>query len=454
MEIRPQPGPQEAFLASPADIAIFGGAAGGGKTMALLMEPLRHVTTNKAFAAVCFRRTTTQVRNPGGLWDASMRIYPLVGGRPISNTLEYRWSDGGVVKFAHLETEAAVMNWHGSEVPLLLFDELTTFTSQQFWYLLSRNRSTSGVRPYVRATTNPDADSWVAELIAWWIDQKTGYPIPERSGVIRWFVRVNDVLYWADTAAELMAQFPGQMPKSLTFIAAKLDDNPALTKADPGYRANLMAMSRVNRERLLGGNWKVRPAAGMIFPRHEVTLIDALPTDVRAWCRRWDLAASVPSEDNADPDWTAGVLMGRRESGRIVIADLIHMREIAANVRKGIRNTASLDKARHKNVMTVLPQDPGQAGKDQAQSLVTHLAGFRVKVVRETGDKQVRAEPLSAQWQAGNVDVLRAPWTEALLTEMDGFPAAKHDDIVDAASGAFAELAGSTVLERARALAS
>src|SRR3954467_10979635 len=81
--IGPQPGPQTAFLASPADIAIYGGSAGGGKTWALLMEPLRHVV-NPQFGAVFFRRTLVQVRNEGGLWDESEKLYPNLQAKPRS----------------------------------------------------------------------------------------------------------------------------------------------------------------------------------------------------------------------------------------------------------------------------------------------------------------------------------------------------------------------------------
>lgn len=80
IEIKPQEGPQEQFLASAADIAIYGGAAGSGKTWGVLLEPLRHVTETPDFYAVFFRRNTTHIRNPGGLWDASMKLYPLTGG--------------------------------------------------------------------------------------------------------------------------------------------------------------------------------------------------------------------------------------------------------------------------------------------------------------------------------------------------------------------------------------
>src|SRR5436305_14925946 len=72
------------------------------------------------------------------------------------------------------------------------FDELTHFTAHQFFYMVSRNRSTCGVRPYIRATCNPDADSWVADFLAWWIDPQTGLPIPERAGVLRYYIRVAE----------------------------------------------------------------------------------------------------------------------------------------------------------------------------------------------------------------------------------------------------------------------
>ncbi len=125
--IAPQPGPQAAFLASPADIAIYGGAAGGGKTWALLAEPLRHIA-NPGFGAVVFRRTTVQVRNEGGLWDESERLYPLLGGKGFSSALEWRFPSGASVRFAHLEHDRNVYDWQGAQAPLIAFDELNQFT--------------------------------------------------------------------------------------------------------------------------------------------------------------------------------------------------------------------------------------------------------------------------------------------------------------------------------------
>lgn len=453
-EIRPQPGPQEVFLSSPADIAIYGGAAGSGKSWSILMEPLRHVTTNREFAAVCFRRNLTQVKNPGGLWDESLKLYPYLAGTPISHIYEWKWSGGGKVKFAHLEHEDTVLDWQGSQIPLLLFDELTHFSQSMFFYMLSRNRSMCGVRPYVRATCNPDADSWVAEFISWWIDQDTGYPIYERSGKLRWFIRLYDSIIWADTREELIEKYgPDTEPKSVTFVPAKLEDNQELMKADPGYRANLMAMSRVERERLLHGNWKIRPASGMYFRRSEVTIIDTIPTDVIGWVRRWDLAATEPSESNPDPDWTAGVLMGKRPNGKFVIAHVVRDRIKSAKVRELVKRMAVNDEALFQQVLNrkilvkvVIPQDPGQAGVDQADSYVKELVGHNVKTIRETGDKIVRADPYAAQWQAGNVELVKGPWNEAFLAEHESFgDGVGHDDQVDAGAGAFIELIGNNV---------
>ena len=442
LAIRPQAGPQEQFLASSADIVIYGGAAGGGKSWGLLMEPLRHVTTNQHFAAVFFRRNTTQIRNPGGLWDESRTLYPLLSAKPLKHQLEWRWPFGGLVKMAHLEHESTVYDWQGAQIPLICFDELTHFTKAQFFYMLSRNRSTCGVRPYIRATTNPDADSWVRELIAWWIDDETGLAIPERSGVIRWFVRINDAIVWADSAEELRERYGADVePKSLTFIAAKLEDNKILQAKDPGYKANLMAQNAVERARLLAGNWKIRPAAGLYFQRTWVRIVDAAPADLDV-VRYWDLAATEKIETN-DPDWTVGIKLGRsRSTGRFILLHAVRLREGPHKVRQAIVNTAAAD---GRGVFIRLPQDPGQAGKDQVQGYVTDLAGYSVQTRRETGDKITRFSPFSTQAEAGNVDVLRGDWNTVVFDALEAFPEAAHDDDVDACSGAFAHFVQPTV---------
>jgi predicted phage terminase large subunit-like protein len=438
----PQPGPQEMFLNCTADIALYGGAAGGGKTYALLLENMKD-TDNPKFGSVIFRRSMAQITTEGGLWDNTMDLYPRKGAMPkLTPRPTMLFPSGAKVAFAHLQYDETVLDWQGAQIPLICFDELTHFTRKQFFYMLSRNRSMSGAKSRIRATTNPDADSWVGDFIEWWIDDK-GYPIPERSGVIRYFVVVSDEVLWADSAQELVNSYGIKIEhvKSFTFIASSIYDNRILLEKDPGYLANLNALSTVEKGRLLQGNWKIKPSAGMYFKRDQAQLVAVPPSRIVKVCRAWDLAATIPTPENPSPDATAGVMIGKLADGRFIVLDVDHARLIASGVRTKIKNVAVADKNDYGNVKIRLPQDPGQAGKEQAQSYVTHLAGYSVKTQRVTGDKITRAEPFSSQWQAGNVLVLARPWNDAYFTELESFPTGAHDDMVDASSDAFTEIA-------------
>ena len=429
---------------------IYGGAAGGGKSWALLYEPLRHVD-NPDFGVVLFRASMTQITEQGGLWDESMKLYTLFPrARPIKSPKPYwKFPSGAKISFRQIARDADVYDWQGTQIALIEFDELTHFTEFEFFYMLSRNRSMCGVRPYVRASCNPDADSWVASFLSWWIDQDTGYAIPERSGKIRYMGRVNEQIFWGDTVDEVIDHARDADPdmkleahevKSVTFILSTIQDNQALLKADPGYMANLKALSIVERERLLYGNWKIKAAKGLFFPRPAIgELLEDVPSDVVRWVRGWDLAAT-DTDEGGDPAYTASVLLGKRRDGSYVIADATNNRLRADKVRAMVKQCAAADKAQYKRVRIRMSQDPGQAGKEQAQSYVKMLAGFSVSVVKESGNKEARAEPFAAQWQAGNVKVVAGAWTETLLGQYESFPESKFKDLVDSGSNAFNEL--------------
>ena len=443
MILRPQKGPQEQFLATRADIAIYGGAAGGGKTYALLLEPLRHMNV-EGYSATIFRKNATQITIDGGLLDESMQIYGLLRSAVYKASPKPHWILGGKAKvsFMHIDGDRDLPKWQGSQICFLGFDELCHFSEMQFFYMLSRNRSTCGVKPYVRATCNPDVDSWVAKFISWWIDQETGYPIPERSGVLRYFCRDNAEVKWGDSPEELSEKYgvKPELCKSVTFIASSIYDNKILLERDPSYLANLHGLSLVERERLLKGNWKIRPDAGYYFKRSKIgQMLSAVPADIVRWVRAWDLAATVSIEDE-DSACTAGVLMGKRKDGRIFVADVINVRENGADVRRLIKNTALSDNALYGNVTIRLPQDPGQAGKDQIQSFVRMLGGFHVVTAIESGDKVTRAEPFSSQWLAGNVGIREAEWNDEYFRQLENFPVSKLKDMVDASANAYLEL--------------
>lgn len=442
IQITPQPGPQTQYAECAADVVFYGGSAGGGKSYALLLDPLYEVNNSK-FGAVIFRRTTKQITSEGGLWDTATDLYSPIGAKMLqSPSLCATFPSGMKVTFAHMEYEKNRYDWQGSQIPLIGFDEVTHFTWKQFIYMLSRNRSTSGVPGRIRATCNPDPDSWVRKWIDWWIGED-GYAIAERSGVIRYFIMQGDDIIWADTKQELIEEYPNSLPKSFTFIRSSIYDNKILLESDPNYLANLEALTRVEKERLLGGNWNIRPSAGTYFKREQFEIVDVPQLSNAKIVRAWDLAATKRTEDaeakerkSSDPDYTASVKMIKSDECYYVM-DVCRFREDAPLVARNIKNVATQDGVRCK---VRLPQDPGQAGKSQAKSLTASLAGFPVVFYPVTGSKEHRATPLASQVQAGNVKLVRGKWNEEFLNELENFPEGVHDDMVDAAADAFDEL--------------
>jgi hypothetical protein len=448
--IGPQPGPQSQFLGTSADIAIYGGAAGGGKSFALLLEPLRH-HENPRFGGVIFRRTSPQLTGAGSLWEEASALYRQVGARMIqSPTLEAQFQSGALLQFLHLQHAHDVFDHQGKQYAFIGFDELTHFEASQFWYMVSRLRSMSGVRPYMRCTTNPDPDSFVRELIDWWIDEN-GQAIPERSGALRWFVRLGNALHWADSQDELRRQFPGQEPISLTFISARLEDNPALTQVDPGYRARLMAMPEVERERLLGGNWDVRPDAGKYIKQEY-------------FARRWseqprtmnifmasDFAVTEPTSESHQPDFTEHGVFGVTPEDDLVVLDWWFGQTSA-----DVWIEALLDKvARWK------PQvwfgEGGVIRKAVEPFLVKRMRERRVYCRTEwlstaTGSRErsaskqgyadrskqakaIRGRAFQARAAMGKVLFpANAEWTDRVIAQCVGFPGTRLDDAFDVLS--------------------
>lgn len=206
----------------------------------------------------------------------------------------------------------------------------------------------------------------------------------------------------------------------------------------------------VELERTLGayataGQLQQRPAPrdGGLFKPSWFQPIATMPADVMRTVRAWDLAATARTMTN-DPDWTAGVRMSRTAGGLYIVEGVRRFQGSPMEVEGALIQQASID---GKGVTVRLAQDPGQAGKAQANMLVGKLAGYPVKVERPTGDKATRAAPFASQAEAGNVRILvtgdpaRDAWVQPFLDELALFPAGSHDDQVDAAADAFSELA-------------
>lgn len=448
--IGPQPGrdggigPQGKFLATPADIAILGGAYGGGKTFAGAVLDHARWAHVRGYRGIVFRKiggdTLTQI------WDETEKVFPLLGGiaRRTKDKGRWRFPSGARVQISDL---AKLETHRGPRYTVVTFEELTQFLEKEFWFLFGRLGSTCGVRPYMRATTNPQAEGWVRDLLAWWIDPETGFPIPERDGVLRWFVRKSDgTLDWGNTREEVLARNPRKTPISLTFIRATLADNPILDAADPDYRAKLEALPAAERAAALEGNWNARDAAGDYFKKEWFVPSERPPGRVRRKVRAWDLAATSPSKENPDPDFTRGTLWYECEGpdGQPIywLGDLRWIRSGPGEVQALVKRTAIDD---GKDVEVGLFQDPAQAGKAQAYSFVGVLTGYQTQFIRANENKITFAKvwsPLVKHqrvYYRPGMDDLPSFFSEAHL-----FPVGQHMDWIDSGSCAFQVFTGST----------
>mgnify|MGYP001010736393 CR=1 FL=1 len=417
---RPNPGPQTRFLASRANETLYGGAAGGGKSAALIACPLRWVH-RPTYRGLYLRREATYL---GDAVDKSRRLFPSLGGALVqSPRIEWRFPSGATLWMGHCQTDADIANYDSFEFSEILFDELTHFTEKQYRGIRGRLRSTDPVLPcWSRAATNPGGvgHEWVKARFGAWLDPK--HPRPAAPGEVRWYLGDREVP--AGTRDAL----------SRAFIPARLSDNPFIGDA---YRAQLQDLDPVRRAQLLEGDWEAAYGEGKLFHRDWWAILDALPSDVEATVRAWDLGATT------DGDPSRGVLMHRRPLGitpRWVVSDVVTVLGPPHEVDAAIKRTAILDGT---GVPIVLPQDPGQAGIDQVRRYGRELEGWTVIPRRPTADKVTRAGPWSSQVGARNAGLVRGPWTAAFVAEHHAFPDGPHDDQVDAASDGFAVLTAS-----------
>jgi predicted phage terminase large subunit-like protein len=232
----------------------------------------------------------------------------------------------------------------------------------------------------------------------------------------------------------------GFEPKSATFISARVTDNQILLKQDPAYLSNLKSLPLVERERLLNGNWNIRAAAGNYFRREWFSFVDAPPAEIVGRVRFWDRAASE-RRPGSDPDATVGLLLSKDMAGIYHVENVVKMFATPHAVEQAMVNCAKQD-----GPLTTIAyaQDPGSAGVAEAQATARALDGYNVRFDTATGSKEVRAKPVSAQAEAGNIKIVRAPWNDEFLRELENFPTGKHDDAVDALSGAHSALLAPT----------
>lgn len=390
-----------AFLLLPHREALYGGAAGGGKSDALLMGALQWVDV-PGYAALLLRRSFRDLNQAEALIPRSKEWLINTDARWNENDKRWTFPSGATLTFGYLEHEDDKYQYQGAAFHFVGFDELTQFSASQYLYLFSRTRRLKGsaVPIRVRGATNPGGrgHDWVKD---------------------RFLVRRKGV-----------------------FVPARLEDNPHLDQAE--YEAQLAELDPVTRARLRKGDWDARESGGY-FREEWFRVVDSVSewlqaigadekTSVR-WHRHWDLAATEVSSESPDPDWTAGAKLGECK-GTYLVADVRRARLGPGAVEALVRKTAAEDGT---GVPVSIEQEPGSSGVSVAKRYAREvLQGADFRAERATGDKVERAKPFSAAAFNRLVYLLRGPWNADYLAELQPFPAVSHDDQVDASSGAFA----------------
>lgn len=272
-----QDGAQERLLCSQADITIFGGARGGGKSFSILLEALNDVYSPKFKGIIC----RNAVDDLSDLVDTSQSVFGEFGEYNRSKgDMTWNFYNGGTLKFSFYAGgyDDFVTRFQGKQFAYIAVDEITQIEYRKFKYLLTDNRNTGFLRNRFIGTCNPDPESWVARFIDWWIDDD-GYPMKERDGKMRYcFMDGDDVsgIIWGDTRDEVYEKCRGTIErywkeeynefgdakklfiKSVCFIHSSVYDNKQLLRSSPEYLGTLANRSEEERARDLDGNWKYK----------------------------------------------------------------------------------------------------------------------------------------------------------------------------------------------------
>ena len=440
---------QQVFLGTNVEEVMYGGAAGGGKSDALLMAALQYVDV-PGYSALILRRTWPDLNAPGAILDRAKTWFHDTDAKPRDGGRIWEFPGGGRIHFGTMQYERDKHKYQSAEYQFVGVDELTHFEETMYNYMFSRirrpqisclncntnlkaYRNQAGSLYYKHTTSLGKATCKQAFADPKVINQ---YPPSAKDGL-----SIFDVPLRMRSATNpggvghlwVKAHFitPETRKKEAVFIPARLVDNPSLDQES--YEKNLMHLSPLDRERLLNGDWDVNDE-GAYFRRHWFDVVDNRPI-TREKVRFWDLAATV----NDHSDWTVGALVSRDSDGVWYIEDIQRLQGRPHEVERAIRNTAMQD---GQNVKVRMEQEPGSSGVNTIshyQRIV--LSGYNFKGVRSTGAKEVRAGTFSSAAEAGLVKIVLGRWNEDMLDEVSLFPNGAHDDQVDAISSAINEIA-------------
>ncbi len=428
------------------DIVVWGGAAAAGKTQLSLLRILMAGMYDKHYIAGIARKSQRQMKQAGSLWSSGCKMYAQYG--VIQNKIELTWNfpSGAEVKCHHLDNNQD--DWQGTQCTEFLVDEAQQCNEDDVWYLTSRLRSQSDRKHQLRLTCNPLNTSFLCK----WL-QKAGYllesglPDPDMDGVSTYMLELDGEFKFFKSKEEIQETYGKEIANyasSFVFYSANVYDNPYIRKHQPAYVHKLENLKKLEKERLLLGNWFAKLDSEGFIKRdwfQECNFSDVpmgLPT-----IRCYDLASSPVSPAYRDPDWTRGVKATYdKATGYFYILDMVSLRDRPARVQELIEGTADKD---GKNVYVGIPIDAGQSGREVADNKRARLVarGFKPVLCPARKSKLQRAEPFLMALQQGKVFVVPGVFEDHHYEEMENFTGARspwHDDIVDSISDCWTQL--------------
>ena len=436
------------------------------------------------FIGFVIRKNASDLRGAGGAFDEALDMFSRYDPklRYTKQPMQMTFSSGAKIFFTGLDGDAGMKSLQGKQISAIMLDEATHFTEEEIVWAESRLRTKARMTPNIWLTCNPDKQS----VIFHWIKDFYLYPKgtvidgedvggranPEKDGVVRYYLKVGNKTEWGDSREGLIERFGHKFPKdkttgnttaspkSFTFISATCLDNPPLLAATPDYVSTLASLPRATREKALYGNWLAEEEGSGYFKRdwtplvrvHELIKTDEIVKRVRAW----DLASTLPSEQNADPDYCVGVLIAKLKSGRYLIEDMVRGRWRVGELEQMLVEQTKKDIEMYGyNCINYLPVEPASAGKIQKFHFSKVFAEAKVPVkfykVGTTKSKLDRFLPFASVSENGLVIVKEAEWNEDFFTELEIFTGSRsknHDDIVDSCADSFNLLATSKELPK------
>ncbi len=420
----------------------YGGACGGGKSDLLAMAGLQYCHY-PGYNAIIFRKQFTDLSLADCLIPRITEwLQPWIDKKQVhwdQMNHVFKFPSGATLGFGHLESAGAEFRYKGAAFNFIGFDQVEEIPENQYMFLHSRARRhvDCPIPTRIWSTSNPDGLEWVKErFLPWFICPDCGLKEKtsdlHRSACTKCGSQDGYVEFCRDENGD-----------KIGFIPAYLDDNAYLDRDD--YTKGLSNLDPVRREQLLRGDWNVKNY--YMFRRSWIHIIspeeakrkyaEALTVSI------WDFAATEEGKAS-DPDYTANCKMAFAY-GRACILRMIHKRLSPYQIEEAVRETLKEDAL---NVINGIEEEKGAAGKNLVDQYRRNV--FRGRVVdgeTPTGSKSVRAMALASAAQAGNVEIVEAPWNNEFLSELEGFPIAKHDDQVDVAAYSYNKLTSEALSE-------